>query len=71
LETPFFLLAKLVGALIRVDIWIVPALALIVLAQLLQRRRVALALAWRFPRAELLFTGGSGALRDLLGPGSA
>ena len=144
MDTIFFLLAKLVGALIRVETWIVIALALIVLAQLLQRRRLALALSastlltlltlgilplgdlllqpieraypanptltrvdgiivlgggeaarvaafWRqtqvneagdryvaalalarrFPRSQVLFTGGSGALRDLLGPGSA
>ncbi len=143
MDTLFFVLAKLVGVLIRVETWIVLALALSVLAQLRQRRRralaldlttlltllalgilplgdlslqplertypasptltrvdgivvlgggedtqvaafwgqtqlneagdryvAALALARQFPQAQVLFTGGSGALRDLLGPGS-
>ena len=35
------------------------------------RYLAALALARRFPEARLLFTGGSGSLRDLLGSGSA
>lgn len=43
MDTLFFILAKLVGALIRVETWIVLALVLIVLAQLLHRRRLALA----------------------------
>lgn len=131
-------MSKLVGALIRVETWIVISLALIVLAQLRRslalsvttlaalltlgilpmgdlllqpieraypanptltrvdgiillggsedtrvadfwgqaqvneggdRYLAALALARRFPQARLLFTGGSGALRDLIGSG--
>jgi uncharacterized SAM-binding protein YcdF (DUF218 family) len=143
MDTLFFITAKLVSALIRVDTWIVMALALVVLALVLERRRLALrlsagafavlltlslfplgdlllqpleasypvnpaltrvdgiivlgggeaarisefwgqaqlndggdrytaalALARQFPDAQLLFTGGSGALRDLAGGGS-
>jgi uncharacterized SAM-binding protein YcdF (DUF218 family) len=143
MDTLFFVTAKLVSALIRVDTWIVLALALIVLALVLERHRLALrlsagafallltfsifplgdlllqpleasytvnpalsrvdgiiilgggeatrigdfwgqpqlneagdrytaalALTRRFPEAQLLFTGGSGALRDLVGGGS-
>jgi uncharacterized SAM-binding protein YcdF (DUF218 family) len=143
MDTLFFVTAKLVSALIRVDTWIVLILALIVLALVLERRRLALrlsagafvvlltlsllplgdlllqpleasypvnpelsrvdgiivlgggevarisefwgqpqlneagdrytaalALARQFPQAQLLFTGGSGALRDLAGGGS-
>lgn len=143
MDTLFFVTAKLVSALIRVDTWIVLVLALIVLALLLERRRLALrlsagafvflltlsilplgnillqpleasypvnpapsrvdgiivlgggenarisefwgqpqlteagdrytaalALARKYPTARLLFTGGSGALRDLAGGGS-
>jgi uncharacterized SAM-binding protein YcdF (DUF218 family) len=143
MDTLFFVTAKLVSALIRVDTWIVLILALIVLALVLERRRLAmllsagalavlltlsllplgdlllqpleasypvnpalsrvdgiivlgggeaarisefwgqpqlndggdrytaaLALARQFPDAQLLFTGGSGALRDLADGGS-
>lgn len=143
MDTLFFVTAKLVSALIRVDTWIVLVLALIVLALVLERRRLALrlsavafavlltlgllrlgdlllqplgasypvnpglsqvdgiivlgggeearisefwgqpqlndagdryvaalALARRFPQSQPLFTGGSGALRDLAGGGS-
>jgi len=139
-DTVFFIVSKLVGALLRPDTWIVIALAGIVLALILQRRRMALwissisfvllialsalplgdlllqpierrypanpdldavdgiivlgggenarasafwgqvqlnegaerytaalALARRFPEAQVLFTGGSGALRDAAG----
>jgi len=140
MDTLFFIASKLVGALIRVDTWIVVALGLIVLALVFHRRKLALAtsaitftalvtlailplgslllqpieqsfptnpplsrvdgiivlgggenarasacwdqvqineggerytaalaLAHRFPEARVLFTGGSGALRDLMG----
>lgn len=140
METVFFIVSKLFGALLRPDTWIVIALAGIVLALTLQRRRMALwissislallitlstlplgdlllqpierrypanpdlnaidgiivlgggenarasafwsqvqlnegaerytaalALARRFPEAQVLFTGGSGALRDAAG----
>lgn len=140
MDTVFFIVSKLVGALLRPDTWIVIALAGIVLALILQRRRMALwisstsfvllialsalplgdlllqpielrypanpdrdpvdgiivlgggenarasafwsqvqlnegaerytaalALARRFPEAQVLFTGGSGALRDAAG----
>lgn len=140
MDTLFFIASKLIGALLRPDTWIVLALAGVVLALLLNRRRLALwvgsitlallvalailplgdlllqpiertysaepaldqvdgiivlgggedarasvfwgqmqlneggerytaalALARRFPEARLLFTGGSGALRDLAG----
>lgn len=143
MDTLFFVTAKLVSALIRVDTWIVLVLGLIVLALVLERRRLALrlsagafavlltlsllplgdlllqpleasypvnpalsrvdgiivlgggeaarisdfwgqkqlngagdrytaalSLARQFPEAQLLFTGGSGALRDLAGGGS-
>jgi len=139
-DTLFFIVSKLVAALLRPDTWIVIALAGIVLALILQRRRMALwissmslallivlstlplgdlllqpierrypahpdldaiegiivlgggenarastfwgqvqlnegaerytaalALARRFPEAQVLFTGGSGALRDAAG----
>lgn len=42
MSTVFFIAAKLMGALLRPDTWIVIALAVIVLALILQRRRVAL-----------------------------
>ena len=140
MDTLFFIVSKLVAALLRPDTWIVIALAGIVLALILQRRRMALwissmslallivlstlplgdlllqpierrypahpdldaiegiivlgggenarastfwsqvqlnegaerytaalALARRFPEAQVLFTGGSGALRDAAG----
>lgn len=140
MDSIFFIASKLIGALLRPDTWIVLALAVVVLALLLNRRRIALcvgsitlgvlvalailplgdlllqpiertypaepsldhvdgiivlgggedahssafwgqmqfneggerymaalALAMRFPEARLLFTGGSGALRDLAG----
>ncbi|MEO9649025.1 MAG: YdcF family protein [Sulfitobacter pontiacus] len=140
MDTVFFIVSKLVGALLRPDTWIVIALASIVLALTLQRRRMALwissislallialstlplgdlllqpierrypanpdldavdgiivlgggenarasafwsqvqlnegaerytaalALARRFPKAQVLFAGGSGVLRDLTG----
>lgn len=140
MDTIFFIASKLIGALLRPDTWIVLALAVVVLAMLLNRRRIALwvssitlallvalailplgdlllqpiertypaqpaldqvdgiivlgggedarasafwgqmqlneggerytaalALARRFPEARILFTGGSGALRDLAG----
>lgn len=140
MDTLFFIASKLIGALLRPDTWIVLALAVIVLALVMNRRRLALwaggvslgllvalailplgdlllqpiertypahppldrvdgiivlgggenarasaywsqmqlneggerytaalALARRFPEARLLFTGGSGALRDLAG----
>ena len=143
MDTLFFVTAKLASALIRVDTWIVLILGLIVLALVLERRRLALrlsagafavlltlsllplgdlllqpleasypvnpalsrvdgiivlgggeaarisdfwgqpqlneagdryttalSLARQFPQAQLLFTGGSGALRDLGGGGS-
>ena len=140
MDTAFFIASKLVGALLRPDTWIIIALASVVLALIMQRRRLALwvsgltlfllvalailplgnlllqpiertypanpplsqvdgiivlgggenarasaywdqmqfneggdrfaagiALARQFPDAQLLFTGGSGALRDLGG----
>lgn len=140
MDTLFFIASKLVGALLRPDTWIIFAMAVVVLALLLNRRRLglyvgsitlnllvalailpigdmllqpiertyplepeleqvfgiivlgggddasasafwgqmqlneggerytaALELAKRFPEARLLFTGGSGALRDLAG----
>jgi uncharacterized SAM-binding protein YcdF (DUF218 family) len=140
MDTAFFIASKLIGALLRPDTWIVLALAVIVLALVMNRRRLAiwagsitltllialailplgdlllqpiertypaepsldwvdgiivlgggedgrasafwgqmqlneggdrysaaLALARRFPQARVLFTGGSGALRDLMG----
>lgn len=140
MDTIFFIASKLIGALLRPDTWVVLALAVVVLALLLNRRRLALwvgsitlsllvalailplgdmllqpiertypvepaleqvdgiivlgggedarasafwnqmqlneggerytaalALARRYPEARLLFTGGSGALRDLAG----
>ncbi len=140
MDTVFFIVSKLIGALLRPDTWIVIILAAIVLALILQRRRLALgissitlgllaalsalplgdpllqsierrypanpsidavdgiivlgggedarasaywdqvqlnegaerytaalALARRFPKAQVLFTGGSGALRDVAG----
>jgi len=140
MDTLFFIASKLIGALLRPDTWIVLALAVVVLALLINRRRLALwvgsitlavlvalailplgdlllqpiertypaepalgqvdgiivlgggedarastfwgqmqlneggerytaalALAKRFPEARILFTGGSGALRDLAG----
>lgn len=42
MSTVFFIAAKLMGALLRPDTWIVIALAVIVLALILLRRRVAL-----------------------------
>ena len=42
MSTIFFIAAKLMGALLRPDTWIVIALAVIVLALILQRRRIAL-----------------------------
>lgn len=138
MDTLFFIASKLIGALLRPDTWIIVALAVVVLALLFNRRRLALwvgsitlavlvalailplgdlllqpiertypaepslgqvdgiivlgggedarasafwgqiqlneggerytaalALAKRFPEARILFTGGSGALRDL------
>lgn len=41
MSTIFFIAAKLLGALLRPDNWIVIALAVIVLALILQRRRIA------------------------------
>jgi uncharacterized SAM-binding protein YcdF (DUF218 family) len=140
MDTVFFIASKLIGALLRPDTWIVLPLAVVVLAVVLNRRRLALwvgtitlnllvalailplgdlllqpiersfpaqpaldqvdgiivlgggedarssafwgqmqlneggerytaalELAERFPKARLLFTGGSGALRDLVG----
>lgn len=140
MDTVFFIASKLIGALLRPDTWIIVALAVVILALLMNRRRLALwvgsitlavlvalailplgdlllqpiertypaepalgqvvgiivlgggedarasafwgqmqlneggerytaalALARRFPDARLLFTGGSGALRDLAG----
>jgi len=118
MDTVFFVASKLIGALLRPDTWIVIALACIVLALILQRRRTSLwisierrypanpsldavdgiivlgggedarasaywgqvqlkegaerfttatELARRFPEAQVLFTGGSGALRDVAG----
>jgi uncharacterized SAM-binding protein YcdF (DUF218 family) len=140
MDSVFFIASKLIGALLRPDTWIIVALAVVVLALLFNRRRLALgvgsitltvlvalailplgdlllqpiertypvepalgqvdgiivlgggedarasafwgqmqlneggerytaalALAKRFPEARLLFTGGSGALRDLAG----
>lgn len=140
MDTVFFIASKLLGALLRPDTWIVLALAAVVLAVVLNRRRLALwvgsitlnllvalailplgdlllqpiersfpaqpaldqvdgiivlgggedarasafwgqmqlneggerytatlELARRFPEAQILFTGGSGALRDLAG----
>lgn len=140
MDTLFFIASKLIGALLRPDTWIVLALAVVVVAVVLNRRRLALwvgsitlavlvalailpfgelllqpieraypaepalgqvdgiivlgggedaragafwgqmqlneggerytaalALARRFPEARILFTGGSGALRDLAG----
>ena len=140
MDTLFFIASKLIGALLRPDTWIILVLAMIVLALVMKRRRLALwmgsflltllvvlailplgdlllqpiersypaeplldevdgiivlggsenarasafwgqlqlneagerysaalALARRFPQAQLLFTGGSGALRDLGG----
>lgn len=140
MDSVFFIASKLIGALLRPDTWIVIALAGIVLALILQRRRMAIwissitlgllvalsalplgdlllqpierhypanpsldavdgiivlgggedarasaywdqvqlnegaerytaavALAQRFPEAQVLFTGGSGALRDVAG----
>jgi uncharacterized SAM-binding protein YcdF (DUF218 family) len=42
MDTIFFIASKLIGAFLRPDTWIVIALALIVLALLMQRRRLAL-----------------------------
>lgn len=42
MDTVFFIASKLIGALLRPDTWIVIALACIVLALILQRRRTAL-----------------------------
>jgi uncharacterized SAM-binding protein YcdF (DUF218 family) len=140
MNTVFFIASKLIGALLRPDTWIIIALAIVVLALLTQRRRLALwisgltlvtlvtlailplgnlllqpiersypanpplsqvdgiivlgggedawasaywgqmqfneggdrfaagiSLARQFPYAQLLFTGGSGALRDIAG----
>ncbi len=140
MDTIFFIASKLIGALLRPDTWIIVALAVVILALLMNRRRfalwvgsitlallvaltilplgdlllqpieqtypaepaldqvdgiivlgggedarasafwgqmqlneggerftAALALARRFPEARILFTGGSGALRDLAG----
>ena len=140
MDTVFFIASKLLGALLRPDTWIIIALAIVVLALITQRRRLAVwvggltlftlvtltiiplgnlllqpiersypvnpslsqvdgiivlgggedarasvywgqmqlneggdryaagvALARRFPDARLLFTGGSGALRDVAG----
>ncbi|SEG09747.1 Uncharacterized SAM-binding protein YcdF, DUF218 family [Thalassococcus halodurans] len=140
MDTAFFIASKLIGALLRPDTWIIIGLAIVVLALITQRRRLALwvgcltlsvlvtlailplgnlllqpiersypanpplsqvdgiivlgggedarasaywgqmqfneggdrfaagiALARQFPDARLLFTGGSGALRDLAG----
>lgn len=141
MDTVFFIASKLIGALLRPDTWIIIALAIVVLALVTQRRRLAIwvgsltlvalvtlailplgnlllqpiersypanpplsqvdgiivlgggedarasaywgqmqfneggdrfaagvALARQFPDARLLFTGGSGALRDIAGP---
>jgi len=140
MDTVFFIASKLIGALLRPDTWIIIALAIVVLAIIMQRRRLAiwlgsltlvalatlailplgslllqpiersypanpplsqvdgiivlgggedarasdywgqmqfneggdrfaagLSLARQFPDAQLLFTGGSGALRDVAG----
>ena len=144
MDTIFFIASKLISALLRPDTWIIVALAVVILALLMNRRRfalwvgsitlallvaltilplgdlllqpieqtypaepalgqvdgiivlgggedarasafwgqmqlneggerytAALALARRFPEARLLFTGGSGALRDLAGAGTS
>lgn len=42
MDTLFFIASKLIGALLRPDTWIVLALAVVVLALVLNRRRVAL-----------------------------
>lgn len=42
MDTVFFIASKLIGALLRPDSWIVIALACIMLALILQRRRIAL-----------------------------
>ena len=60
MDTLFFITAKLVSALIRVDTWIVLILGLIVLALVLERRRLALRLA--------ALHEGADAVDDLAGP---
>lgn len=42
MNTVFFILSKLIGALLRPDTWIIIALAVVVLALVVQRRRLAL-----------------------------
>ena len=42
MDTLFFIASKLIGALLRPDTWIIVALAVVVLALLLNRRRLAL-----------------------------
>jgi len=42
MDTVFFIVSKLIGALLRPDTWIIIALAVVVLALIAQRRRLAL-----------------------------
>lgn len=42
MDTSFFIASKLIGALLRPDTWIIIALAIVVLALITQRRRLAL-----------------------------
>ena len=42
MDTVFFIASKLIGALLRPDTWIIIALAIVVLALLTQRRRLAI-----------------------------
>ena len=45
MDTAFFIVSKLIGALLRPDTWIIIALAVVVLALIAQRRRLALRVA--------------------------
>ena len=42
MDTVFFIASKLIGALLRPDTWIIIALAIVVLAIIMQRRRLAI-----------------------------
>ena len=42
MDTAFFIASKLIGAILRPDTWIIIALAIVVLALIMQRRRLAL-----------------------------
>ena len=42
MDTAFFIASKLIGALLRPDTWIIIALAIVVMALIMQRRRLAL-----------------------------